>query len=77
MAEWIDGRYLDSYHKKGELDAVLERAEQSGVREMVVIGTDLKDWASNRELARFHKQRIYYWVASVMCLMVGSPRSVN
>ena len=53
MAEWIDSHcHLDSYHKKGELDAVLERAEQSGVREMVVIGTDLKDWAINRELAR-------------------------
>jgi len=68
MAEWIDSHcHLDSYHKKGELDAVLERAEQSGVREMVVIGTDLKDWTLNRELARFHKQRIYYTVGLHPC----------
>ena len=68
MAEWIDSHcHLDGYQKKGELDAVLERAEESAVREMIVIGTDLKDWTINRELARVHEQRIYYTVGLHPC----------
>ena len=32
MVEWIDSHcHLDGYQKKGELDAVLERAEESAV----------------------------------------------
>lgn len=68
MVEWIDSHcHLDGYQKKGELDAVLERAEQFGVRQMIAIGTDLKDWALNRELARAHARRIYYTVGLHPC----------
>lgn len=68
MVEWIDSHcHLDAYQKKGELDDVLERAEQSGVRQMIVIGTDLKDWTLNQELARAHARRIYYTVGLHPC----------
>ncbi|HLP01967.1 MAG TPA: TatD family hydrolase [Opitutaceae bacterium] len=42
--------HLDRFHRRGELDAVLERARVAGVGRIVTIGTEPEDWRLYREL---------------------------
>jgi len=52
--------HLDSFARRGELPAVLERARAAGVETMITIGTDTDDWALYRDLAADHPGRIHY-----------------
>lgn len=42
--------HLDRFHQRGELPAVLERARQAGVAQIVAIGTEPEDWRLYRDL---------------------------
>jgi TatD DNase family protein len=44
--------HLDSFARRGELPAILQRATEAGLEAMVTIGTDTDDWEIYRELAR-------------------------
>ena len=43
--------HLDSFHRAGELPAILTRARSAGLEAMVTIGTDTDDWTMYRDLA--------------------------
>lgn len=59
--------HLDSFARRGELETVLRRAGDAGVREMITIGTDRDDWALYRDLAREHRGRVHYTVGLHPC----------
>lgn len=59
--------HLDSFARRGELPAVLDRAKAAGVEQMVAIGTDTDDWTLYRDLASQHAGRIYYTVGLHPC----------
>ncbi|MCW5548168.1 MAG: TatD family hydrolase [Opitutaceae bacterium] len=52
--------HLDSFARRGDLPAVLERARSAGVEAMITIGTDTDDWGLYRDLAAAHPGRVYY-----------------
>lgn len=52
--------HLDSFAKRGELPAVLQRAREAGLEAMVAIGTDTDDWSLYRDLAREHTGTVHY-----------------
>ena len=43
--------HLDSFARRGELPAMLERARAAGLEAMVAIGTDTDDWTLYRDIA--------------------------
>ena len=59
--------HLDSFARRGELPAVLQRAREAGLDAMVAIGTDPDDWALYRDLARAHPALIHYTVGLHPC----------
>ena len=59
--------HLDSFARRGELPAVLQRAQAAGVRAMITIGTDTDDWELYRDLAAAHPGRVYYTVGLHPC----------
>jgi TatD DNase family protein len=63
--------HLDSFARRGELAAVLQRARDAGVREMITIGTDTDDWALYRDLARRHPGCVHYTVGLHPCSVRG------
>ncbi|MDC3132558.1 TatD family hydrolase [Opitutae bacterium] len=66
--EWIDSHcHLDGFLNKGILPDVLDRASASGVNQMIAIGTDLKDWEINYNLAAELNDRIAYTVGLHPC----------
>ena len=52
--------HLDRFQRKGELPAVLARAEAAGVVQIVTIGTEPEDWALYRELVPTLGGRVAY-----------------
>ncbi len=52
--------HLDRFHRKGELPAVLERAQAAGVGQIVTIGTEPEDWALYREFVPTLGGRVAY-----------------
>ena len=52
--------HLETFHRKGALDAVLERARAAGLESMITIGTSTEDWALYRALAEKHRGFIHY-----------------
>jgi len=52
--------HLDAFARRGELPAVLARAEAAGLDAMVAIGTDTDDWQLYADLARDHPGRIHF-----------------
>jgi TatD DNase family protein len=58
--------HLDSYARKGELGAVLDRAKDAGVNKVIAIGTDLDDWDFNREQAIAYPGQVYYTVGLLL-----------
>ena len=42
--------HLDSFARRGELPAILQRAREAGVEGMITIGTDVDDWSLYRDL---------------------------
>ncbi len=52
--------HLDRFHHRGELDAVLARAQAVGVGPIVAIGTEPEDWRLYRELVPQLGGRVAY-----------------
>lgn len=56
--------HLEGFDKRGEVPAVLERARQAGVTQLVTIGTSMEDWARYAALAAAHPGTVY-WTAGL------------
>jgi TatD DNase family protein len=52
--------HLDGFARAGTLPAVLARAREAGVTEMVSIGTESEDWALIRDLAVQYAGAVHY-----------------
>lgn len=52
--------HLDSFARRGELGAILDRAGAAGLEAMITIGTDTDDWELYRGLAAGHPGRVYF-----------------
>lgn len=52
--------HLDSFHRRGELDATLARAQAADVDAFVTVGTASDDWTVYRGLAEQHPGVVYY-----------------
>ncbi|MFO1449106.1 MAG: TatD family hydrolase [Opitutaceae bacterium] len=52
--------HLESFARRGELPAVLQRARESSLEAMITIGTSTDDWALYRELTEANPGFIYY-----------------
>lgn len=59
--------HLDGFARAGTLDAVLSRAREAGVTEMISIGTESDDWALIRDLAAAHAGVVHYTVGLHPC----------
>lgn len=59
--------HLESYHRKGELDTVLNECAEAGVGELITVGTSQADWALYEELVGKHPGRIHYTVGLHPC----------
>lgn len=59
--------HLESFAKKGEVPAVLERAKAAGVASLITIGTDTDDWELYRGLAAQHPGVVRYTVGLHPC----------
>ena len=60
---WFDTHcHLQSFRRKGELENVLQRADEAGVSRMVTVGTSPEDWADYLELSVKYCGRIDYSV---------------
>jgi TatD DNase family protein len=59
--------HLDGFARQGELPAVLMRAREAGVTEMISIGTDSEDWALIREIADAHPGVVHFTVGLHPC----------
>ena len=59
--------HLDSFARRGELPATLQRARAAGLQGMIAIGTDMDDWALNRDLARDNPGMVFYTVGLHPC----------
>jgi len=56
-----------SFKRKNELDGVLARAADAGVRRFVTVGTSPEDWAAYREMHEAHSGMIDYTVGLHPC----------
>ncbi len=52
--------HLESFARRGEVDAVLQRARDAGVRQLITIGTSTEDWTLYRELAARYAGEVFY-----------------
>lgn len=59
--------HLDSYHRQGILDAVLDRAAVAGVERCITVGTDRDDWSLYQSLAAGFPGRVDYTVGLHPC----------
>lgn len=59
--------HLDGFARRGELPAVLARAREAGVTEMISIGTESDDWALIRGLAEEHPGAVHFSVGLHPC----------
>ena len=59
--------HLDGFARAGTLDAVLARASEAGVTEMISIGTESDDWALIRDLAVAHPGAVHFSVGLHPC----------
>jgi TatD DNase family protein len=59
--------HLDSFARRNELGAILERARFAGMEKLVAIGTDTDDWPLYRELAQAHPGLIHFTVGLHPC----------
>lgn len=59
--------HLLGFRDKGELEPVLARAAEAGVRRMIAVGTSPKDWVPYREMHANHIGRIDYTVGLHPC----------
>jgi len=59
--------HLESFARRGELPAVLQRARDAGVERMIAIGTDADDWTLYRGIATEHPDLVDYSVGIHPC----------
>lgn len=52
--------HLDTFVKNGTLREIISRAEQAGVRQFIVAGTNFADCATYQELSAAFPQKIFY-----------------
>ena len=52
--------HLETFHRRGELAGVLERAAIAGVTRMITIGTSTDDWDLYREISAGHRGVVHY-----------------
>ncbi|MEC8044523.1 MAG: TatD family hydrolase [Verrucomicrobiota bacterium] len=67
---WIDSHcHLQSFQKKGDLNKVLERSTEAGVKKLIAIGTSPEDWQIYRDLAfaQEGQNRIYHTIGLHPC----------
>jgi TatD DNase family protein len=64
--------HLDGFARAGTLDAVLARAREAGVTEMISIGTESDDWALIRDLAAAHPGAVHFSVGLHPCCVRGN-----
>ena len=58
---WIDSHcHLQSFQKKGDLNKVLERGKEAGVKKLIAIGTSPEDWQIYRDIAFAEEDRIEF-----------------
>ena len=73
--EWIDSHcHLDGYLYQGVLSDVMKRAQAAGVYQMIAIGTDLKDWEVNYNLATEQPNHVAYTVGLHPCYVTENWR---
>jgi TatD DNase family protein len=66
--ELIDSHcHLKSFKDKGELEPVLQRAENAGVQRFITVGTSPEDWVPYREMHAAYAGRIDYTVGLHPC----------
>ena len=66
--ELIDSHcHLLGFKNKGELNPVLNRAAEAGVRRLITVGTSPKDWVPYREMHSNYTGRIDYTVGLHPC----------
>ena len=63
--------HLDSFARRGELPAILLRAQAAGLEAMVTIGTDTDDWSLYRDLARGQPGLLHYTAGLHPCSVTG------
>lgn len=59
--------HLESYVKRGTLDATLARAREAGVGAMITVGTSSEDWTLYRDLAVAHPAVLHFSVGLHPC----------
>ena len=59
--------HFDSFFRRGELAATLQRAQDNGVDALVTVGTDWEDWELYRQLAAENPHVIYHTVGLHPC----------
>ena len=59
--------HLDSFVRRGELPAALDRARAAGLEALVAIGTDTDDWTLYRDLTRDYPGTVHYSVGLHPC----------
>jgi len=63
MRPLIDSHtHLETFHRKGVLDEVLERAKAAGVEHVVTVGTNSEDWGLYQQLAKDYRGTVFYTV---------------
>ena len=61
--------HLESFARRGDLLAILQRAHDAGIEAMITIGTDADDWTMYRDLAAQHRRGpvVHYTVGLHPC----------
>lgn len=69
--------HLESFARKGQLPAILSRAEEAGVATMITIGTSPDDWSLYRTIAAEHAAtgRVRYTVGLHPCAVEETWRA--
>ena len=59
--------HLESFFKKGDLENCLKRAAESGISQMITVGTSSEDWELYQNISRKYSRRIAYTVGLHPC----------
>jgi len=59
--------HLESFARRGDLAAMLDRARAAGVEALITIGTDADDWGLYRDLAAAHPGFVHYTAGMHPC----------
>jgi len=59
--------HLDSFARRGELPAVITRAQAAGLEAMIAVGTEPEDWEIYRDVVREHPGVVFYTVGLHPC----------